>query len=79
MAWEEKFKERNWDLSKLVELVERFYSVGGTTIEQIMERALAESGGREPDDDTLWAAARECSRPESQATRNACCAQIQVG
>lgn len=66
MAWEEKFKERNWDLSKTVELAERFYSVGGTTIEQIMERALAESGGREPDDDTLWAAARECSRPEFQ-------------
>ena len=66
LAWEEKFKERNWDLSKTVELAERFYSVGGTTIDQIMERAIAESGGNEPDEDTLWAAARECSRPESQ-------------
>ena len=66
VAWEIKFGQKNWDQSKAVELAERFYSVGGTTIDQIIDRAQAESGGKEPDDETLWAAARECSRPEFQ-------------
>ena len=46
------------------EVAERFYSVGGTTIERVLERAEAEAGGREPDIETIWTAAREAARPE---------------
>ena len=63
-AWTEAFEERGWKTRDVVELSERFYSVGGTTIQQVMERATAECGDREPDQEALWAAARECSRPE---------------
>ncbi len=63
-AWTEAFEERGWQTRDVVELSERFYSVGGTTIQRCMERAQAECGGREPNQEALWAAARECSRPE---------------
>lgn len=65
-SWEEHLQKKNWDVDRAVDLAERFYSVGGTTINQIMDRAEAESGGLEPDDETLWEAARECARPEMQ-------------
>lgn len=63
-AWNEAFTSRGWDPSPTNDLSERFYSVGGTTIDRIMQRAEAECGGREPTVDALWAAARECSKPE---------------
>jgi AAA+ superfamily predicted ATPase len=63
-AWADAFTRRSWDTAKAPELAERFYSVGGTTIERVCERALAESGGAEPDTETLWSAAREAARPE---------------
>ena len=65
-SWEKHLLEKNWDISRATTLAERFYSVGGTTIDQIIDRAEAESGGIEPSDDVLWEAARECSRPEFQ-------------
>jgi SpoVK/Ycf46/Vps4 family AAA+-type ATPase len=55
---------RGWEVAKGVDLAERFYSVGGTTIERVMDRAMAESGGKEPDLEALWSAAREAARPE---------------
>jgi AAA+ superfamily predicted ATPase len=63
-AWGEAFERRGWDRVKAGDIAERFYSVGGTTIERVCERAHAEAGGQEPDLDTLWASAREASRPE---------------
>jgi AAA+ superfamily predicted ATPase len=63
-AWTEAFEERGWSTDPAVELSERFYSVGGTTIDRVMERAEAECGGKEPSQESLWTAARECSRPE---------------
>jgi AAA+ superfamily predicted ATPase len=63
-AWTEAFNRRKWSHEPVVDLSERFYSVGGTTIDRICERAEAECGGREPTRDALWSAARECSRPE---------------
>ena len=63
-AWTETLSARNWDTDKAQEIAERFYSVGGTTLDQILDRAEAESGGREPEREAIWAAARECSRPE---------------
>jgi len=63
-AWTTAFEERGWDSKDSVDLSERFYSVGGTTIQRCMERATAECGGKEPTQEALWAAARECSRPE---------------
>jgi SpoVK/Ycf46/Vps4 family AAA+-type ATPase len=63
-AWSEAMTRRGWEVAKGVDLAERFYSVGGTTIERVMDRAMAESGGREPDLESLWAAAREAARPE---------------
>ena len=65
-SWEKHLQERGWDMDRAIPLAERFYSVGGTTIDRIIERAEAESGGLEPSDDILWEAARECSRPEFQ-------------
>ena len=65
-SWEKTLAKKNWAVSRAITLAERFYSVGGTTIDQIVERAEAESGGVEPSDDILWEAARECSRPEFQ-------------
>lgn len=65
-AWTDAFERRGWQLDPAAELSERFYSVGGTTIPQVLERAEAESGGQEPKLEALWDAARECSRPEFQ-------------
>lgn len=64
VAWTEAFEARGWGMEPVVDVSERFYSVGGTTIQRICERASAECGGAEPTRDALWAAARECSRPE---------------
>ena len=63
-AWTDALDSVGWDTDKAKNLAERFYSIGGTTIPRVLERAEAESGGREPDEETLWAAAREGSRPE---------------
>lgn len=63
-AWREALERRSWDGDKATEIAERFYSVGGTTIERVLERAQAESGGAEADLDTIWAACREAARPE---------------
>lgn len=63
-AWTEALANRGWDTSHAVGLSERFYSVGGTTLERVMDRATAECGNREPTEDALWAGARECARPE---------------
>lgn len=65
-SWEEHLIQKGWDVERAVDLAERFYSVGGTTIDRIIDRAEAESGGSEPNDEVLWEAARECSRPEMQ-------------
>lgn len=65
-SWEEHLIHKKWDVGRAVDLAERFYSVGGTTIDRIIDRAEAESGGAEPNDEVLWEAARECSRPEMQ-------------
>ena len=65
-SWEDHLIKKNWDVERAVDLAERFYSVGGTTIDRIIDRAEAESGGSEPNDEILWEAARECSRPEMQ-------------
>ena len=65
-SWEDHLTKKGWDTNRAIDLAERFYSVGGTTIDQIMDRAEAESGGLEPTDETLWEAARECARPEMQ-------------
>lgn len=63
-AWSAAMDRRQWDIVKASDLAERFYSVGGTTIERVLERAQAEAGGGEPDLETLWSAAREAARPE---------------
>jgi AAA+ superfamily predicted ATPase len=63
-AWTEALERRTWDPSKAVEIAERFYSVGGTTIERVLERAQAEAGGREPELEVIWSACREAARPE---------------
>ncbi|MCB9686724.1 MAG: ATP-binding protein [Alphaproteobacteria bacterium] len=63
-AWAEAIERRGWDPGKAPELAERFYSIGGTTIERVLERAQAEAGNSEPDNETLWGAAREAARPE---------------
>ena len=65
-AWIKEFGKRDWDIQKAQDIAERFYSVGGTTIDRIIERSQAECGGEEPGEEELWAAARECSRPEFQ-------------
>jgi AAA+ superfamily predicted ATPase len=63
-AWSAAMSARGWSVENGRDIAERFYSVGGTTIERVLERASAECGGREPALDALWAAAREGSRPE---------------
>ena len=63
-AWTEALERRGWQSGKAIEVAERFYSVGGTTIERVLDRALAESGGREPDLELIWSACREAARPE---------------
>jgi AAA+ superfamily predicted ATPase len=63
-AWHEATDRRGWSTGAALDLAERFYSVGGTTIDRILDRASAECGGTEPGTDALWAAAREQSRPE---------------
>lgn len=63
-AWKDAFQQRGWDPEIANEVSERFYSVGGTTIPAVLERAEAECGGQEPTTEALWDAARECSRPE---------------
>ena len=65
-AWTDAMKRRSWSAQNGQDVAERFYSVGGTTIHQVLERASAECGGKEPTLDAMWAAARECSRPEFQ-------------
>jgi hypothetical protein len=63
-AWADAMGRRGWDRGKAQELAERFYSIGGTTIERVLERAQAEAGNSEPDNEALWSAAREAARPE---------------
>lgn len=63
-AWADAIARRGWSPALSETIAERFYSVGGTTIERVLERAEAEAGGREPNVETIWAAAREGSRPE---------------
>ena len=65
-AWTNAMTARGWSVENGQDVAERFYSVGGTTIYQVLERASAECGGAEPTLETMWAAARECSRPEFQ-------------
>jgi AAA+ superfamily predicted ATPase len=65
-AWTYQFSARDWDVAKAEDLAERFYSIGGTTLDRILDRAQTECGGQEPHKDALWAAAREASRPEFQ-------------
>jgi AAA+ superfamily predicted ATPase len=63
-AWASALTQRGWNSALGKDIAERFYSVGGTTIARVLERAEAESGGREPGVEAIWAAAREGSRPE---------------
>jgi AAA+ superfamily predicted ATPase len=63
-AWTTAIKKRGWDPTMARDVAERFYSISGTTIERVLERASAEAGSGEPTIDQLWAAAREGSRPE---------------
>jgi AAA+ superfamily predicted ATPase len=63
-AWSDALSRRGWRPELGADIAERFYSVGGTTIQRVLERAEAESGGREPAVEAIWAAAREGSRPE---------------
>jgi len=63
-AWTNAMAERGWDTDKAMDVAERFYSISGTTIDRVLDRASAEAGTGEPDIDQLWAAAREGSRPE---------------
>ncbi len=63
-AWAAGLERRGWEPAKAPEIAERFQTVGGTTIEQVLDRAQAESGGTEPNIETLWSSAREAARPE---------------
>jgi AAA+ superfamily predicted ATPase len=63
-AWTEALERRGWDTAFAPEVSERFYSIGGTTVQHVMARAEAEAGGRQPSEEQIWAAAREGSRPE---------------
>jgi len=63
-AWEDAMERRSWSRAMGGEVAERFYSVGGTTIERVLDRAEAEAGGKEPRIEQLWDAAREAARPE---------------
>jgi AAA+ superfamily predicted ATPase len=64
LAWEDAMERRNWSRAMGGEVAERFYSVGGTTIERVLDRAEAEAGGQEPRIEQIWDAAREAARPE---------------
>lgn len=63
-AWSSALDGKGWDTSVAEDIAERFYSIGGTTISKVLDRAEAESGGKQPKQEILWAAAREGSRPE---------------
>ncbi len=63
-AWSVQLERRGWSSAIASDISERFYSVGGTTIPRVIERAGAEAGGKEPAIELVWAAARELSRPE---------------
>jgi len=63
-AWEDAMERRNWNRGMGAEVAERFYSVGGTTIERVLDRAEAEAGQQEPKIEQIWSAAREAARPE---------------
>ncbi len=63
-AWADAIERRGWNPAMAPEIAERFYSVGGTTIERVLERSQAEAGNREPEIETIWSAAREAARPE---------------
>ena len=63
-AWTEALEERNWSTACAEDIAERFYSIGGTTIERVLERAEAEAGHTEPRIETIWGACREAARPE---------------
>lgn len=63
-AWADALERRGWAPEKAPEIAERFYSVGGTTIEQVLDRSNAESGGVEPELEVIWSSAREAARPE---------------
>jgi hypothetical protein len=63
-AWTEAFARRGWDPSPAADLASRFTGVAGTGLDAVLDRAVAESGGREPDRPALWAAARDATRPE---------------
>jgi len=63
-AWADALERRGWDRAKAPEIAERFYSIGGTTIERVLARSNAESGGSEPHIEVIWSSAREAARPE---------------
>ncbi|MEN0061718.1 MAG: ATP-binding protein [Myxococcota bacterium] len=65
-AWVTAMTRRGWPNVEVSadDVAERFYSIGGTTIERVLDRATAEAGGHPPDLETLWSAAREAARPE---------------
>jgi AAA+ superfamily predicted ATPase len=63
-AWTSALESQGWDTTEAPEIAERFYSIGGTTIQRVISRAEAEAGGREPKREVLWAAAREGAQPE---------------
>lgn len=63
-AWSDAIAKRGWDPAKASDVAERFYSISGTTISRVLDRAAAEAGSNEPTVEQLWAAAREGARPE---------------
>jgi len=63
-AWEEALTRRSWSTEPAEDIAERFYSIGGTTIERVLERAEAEAGSNEPVVEMIWSACREAARPE---------------
>lgn len=63
-AWTSALTRRGWDHTVAAEIADRFYSVGGTTIERVLDRAGTEAGGQEPEVEKIWAACREAARPE---------------
>lgn len=63
-AWSKAISARGWDSDKAMHVAERFYSISGTTIARVLDRASAEAGANEPTVEQLWAAAREGARPE---------------
>jgi AAA+ superfamily predicted ATPase len=63
-AWESDLTARGWNPDKAPDIAERFYSIGGTSIPRVLERAKTEAGGEEPSLPQIWAACREAARPE---------------